>query len=394
MPHPLRRIKKAKITFISLCPKGVNKLPVIYKEEDNSLVLNPIVKAGDDFTEKGELLVIAYPSEKVDSQGDIASKGVVKAMAYDYMKCGGQIDIRHDGKALGRDQIFIAENFMVQKGDPRFSGLTDYEGNEVDATDSWGLVLKVEDENLRKLYNNGDWAGVSIFGSAEFEKPDGVNKAEQILQDLISKMNPKEPEHTQEDIFMTITKEDLKEIFTAQTEAIGKTVADAIEKARVPTEAEKLEKLKTFAKELGIEIPDSTKPTKPVKTSKVEKEEEDLSKAPVFSGDPTDAEALTEHTFQLKQYELRKDVDWEDADSVSQYGEALAELQKEDEEASGKKRKKPAASKDPKKTISKDTESDFFDAELSKEEIEGLAAGEEVAKIFAEENKLYEGSTI
>ena len=29
----MRRIKKARIEFISLCPKGVNKMPVLYKAD-------------------------------------------------------------------------------------------------------------------------------------------------------------------------------------------------------------------------------------------------------------------------------------------------------------------------------------------------------------------------
>lgn len=386
MPRPLRRIKKAKIAFISLVPKGVNKLPVIYKEEDNSFVLNPIVKGGENFKEKGELLVIAYAPEKVDSQGDIASHEVIKEMAYDYMKSGGQIDIRHDGKALGRDKIFIAENFIVQKGDPRFTNFTDYDNKPVDVTGSWGMVLKVEDKNLRGLYNNGDWAGVSIGGSAEFEKSAGVNNAEQILQDLISKIGTEEPATIpQEDIFMTITKEDLSEIFAGQTKAINEAVAKAIKDSHVPTEAEKREKLVAFAEELGIEIPDTkTVSKKPIK--KAAKDEVDhLTEAPVFKGDPTDANAIAEHVFQVKQFELRKDLDWTDADAVERYQEALSELQKEDEEATGTKRK-PAKSKAPKGTVEKTSTPGYFGDDLSKKEQEGLECGELVAAIFKEEN--------
>lgn len=390
MAKPLRRIKKAKIAFISLVPKGANKLPVIYKEDDNSLVLNPIVKAGDDFTEKGELLVIAYAPEKMDSQGDIASSDVIKAMAYDYMKSGGQIDIRHDGKALGKDKVYIAENFIVQKGDPRFENFTDYDDNHVDATGSWGMVLKVEDPDLRKLYNSGDWAGVSIAGSAEFEKA-SLSKAEQIIEDLVASMNNKESttKTTEEaDVFMTVTKEELVGIFKEQNESLIKGIAEAIQRAQPVSAEQKQEKLEAFCKEQDIELP---KPAKKTPKGSKETEDEDLTKAPVFKGDPTDSDALKEHTFALKEYELRKDVDWTDAESVTEYGEALADLQKEN--GGEVKKKRPGKSKAPKGTIDKEEiTSDFFNDEfLTKEEQEGAEAGEVIAEVIRKEQELAAG---
>ncbi len=380
MPNPLRRIKRAKIKFLSLVPKGANKLPVIYKEDDNSLVLNPIVKAGEDFLEKGELLVIAYAPEITDSQGDIASSDVIKEMAYDYMRSGGQIDIRHDGEALSKEDVYVAENFIVQKSDPRFANFTDYDGKPVDVEGSWGMVLKIEDANLRQLFKSGKWGGVSIQGSAQFEKPE-LSKAQKIVRDLVASMGTEEPtsKTTEEvDIFMTVTEEKLVSIFKEQNESLVKGIAEAIQKAQPETAEQKQEKLSAYAKELGIELPKKA----PAKKT-VSKEEIDLTEAPVFKGDPSDLEALKVHGFELKKFELRKDLDWSDPEALAEYSTSLTELNKEE---GVKPKKKPGKSKVPDGTVEKDSESEYFDSEmLEKEEIEGAEAGEEVAKYIREQ---------
>lgn len=169
---PMRRIKEAKIRFISLVPRGANQLPVIYKADDSTVEFETIVK--DDMTEQGTITSIVYAPESRDSQGDIASAEVIKKMAYEFAKNGEGVDLRHDNKALSSDQAYVAENFIVQKGDPRFSDIKNYDGEAVDVTGAWAVVIKVDDEALRKEFRDGNWNGVSMGGTAvvESEKAD------------------------------------------------------------------------------------------------------------------------------------------------------------------------------------------------------------------------------
>ncbi len=159
-----KRLKNPRIKWVSLVPKGANQLPVIFKA-DGSFELEMVSKMGAE----GWLTALVYAPDLVDSDGDFADAETVKEMAYSFQKEGGQLDVRHNGKALSRDQAWIAETFIVQKGDPRFSGFRTRSGEEIDPTGSWGMVIKVEDSNLRKLYSEGKWHGVSLAGEAEKE---------------------------------------------------------------------------------------------------------------------------------------------------------------------------------------------------------------------------------
>lgn len=170
----MRRIKKAAIKFISLVPAGANKVDAVYKA-DGSFSFEPMVKASDNFDEEGELLAVVYPANMRDAQGDIADASVVKQMAHDFIANGAGIDINHDGKPVAKDRARVAETFLVRKTDERFHGWKDREGNSTDLTGAWAAVIKIDDPELRKKYRSGEWAGVSMGGTAlvEAEKTAG-----------------------------------------------------------------------------------------------------------------------------------------------------------------------------------------------------------------------------
>lgn len=161
-----RRLKNAVAEFLSLVPRGANKLTTVYKE-DGTFTLETLSKEAPNFDERGEILAVGYPSEMRDAQGHIASKQEVKNLCYSFAKLGNKLDLRHDGKAVTKDRAFVAENFLVAKGDARFQDWKDYEGNVADLTDAWAVVVKVDDPELRKLYKAGAWNGVSFGGRAE-----------------------------------------------------------------------------------------------------------------------------------------------------------------------------------------------------------------------------------
>lgn len=261
-----RRIKKAKIDFVSLCPRGANRMPTLYKE-DGSFEIEAMVKQEDE----GTLLAVVYAPEFRDSQGDIASAEVIKDMAYSFMQNGGQIDIRHDGRAVGPDRAYVAENFIVQKSDPRFQDIVDYAGEPVDVTGGWATVIKLEDPSLRDLYSKHGWEGVSLAGRAE----------------VVTE---------KEDTPMSMSPEDKAEIVKEVVGAVGPMIAEALAKLQPA-------------------------PTPEPTPAPVEKAEPNVE----FEGDPTNPKDLAKHAEKLRKEEIAKRV--RSATSAAEVEKILKELQ-------------------------------------------------------------------
>lgn len=291
-----RRIKKARIKFLSLVPKGANRLPTIFKS-DGHFELRMLTKS---MNELGELTAIVYAPEFRDSQGDIASADVIKDMLYAAAKEGVAIDMRHDGQALTKDQVFVAEQFLVQKGDPRFDGITDYDGKPVDPTGAWGVVIKIDDPGLRKLYREGGWEGVSMGGVAEVEqeKEDTTELANRIVERLAKKLSPEEP--------VALSKED--------RESIAKIAAEA-----------------ALAAVQATKESTSTSPA-PAPTP---------AGAPVFKGDPTNAEDLKAYRDALRKHALEQRL--AKATTPEQVDAVLKELESGDESSELAKARAEAA---------------------------------------------------
>lgn len=159
-----RRIKRGKITHVSLCRRAMNQLPVLMKSGDR-VQIDLLTKMQGE----GLMHALVYVPDVVDAEGDVASAQVIKQMAHDFLANGGNIDIEHNLQALGPDRVRIAETFIVQKGDARFAGWKDYQGRDVNAEGSWALILKVLDPELRAAAERGELNGVSMFGQAEIE---------------------------------------------------------------------------------------------------------------------------------------------------------------------------------------------------------------------------------
>jgi hypothetical protein len=261
-----KRLKNPKIKWVSLCPSGANKLPVVFKE-DGSFELEMVSKMAAE----GWLTALVYAPNLVDSQGDFADPETIKEMAYSFQKEGGQLDVRHNGQALDRDQAWIAETFIVQKGDPRFEGFQTHSGEKIDPTGSWGMVIKIEDPNLRKLYSEGKWHGVSLAGEAEredagpgwfrrmFSKPKESNKMEKEDRDLLKSLQDglsaaqKQGESLAKAVEFLVKARQDDLVDRAKAEAEAKKVALDKEKADLKERAEKAEKeLAELKKAKGI----------------------------------------------------------------------------------------------------------------------------------------------
>lgn len=164
----MARIRRASIRWISLVHRGANQLAPIYKADDGSTQLRTRSFAKMD-DEKGELLCCVWAPDKPDTFGDWADRDTIRGFAHEALRDGVGIDIQHTEVPVGKRHAYIAESFLIQKSDPRFSDLKDYEGNSIDSEGGWGTLIKLESPELRRLYRSGEWQGISMGGVAEFD---------------------------------------------------------------------------------------------------------------------------------------------------------------------------------------------------------------------------------
>lgn len=200
MPKKLRKIKKVKITHISLCPKGANQMETMFKS-DEVMELNTLVK--ERFEEEGIVYGIIYSPNIPDSQGDFADSDMIKQMMHSFAKTGEGIDIKHDFETLSKDDAYVVESFLVQEGDPRFSELKNYDGKEIDPTGSWAVAIKIDNEELRQKYRDGEWKGLSMGGKYQAEEVEEdeaslLQKAIDVLSKFVgaSSQKPKDKPQT------------------------------------------------------------------------------------------------------------------------------------------------------------------------------------------------------
>jgi hypothetical protein len=265
---PVRRITKARINYLSLCPRGKNLMPTVYKEAGVEAKLDVLLLKGtDELVEKGELIAVVYAPEKVDADQEVASEAVVKAMAYSHARGGFKLDLRHDEQPLSEDDAYVAESFLIQKGDPRFADVKDVNGKQVDVTGGWGVVVKLESPLLKGLYRQGAWAGVSMGGFASREA-DVVEKEDDML-DL----------------------ETLKKAMADNNKSLAEAIVAGIVAA-------------------------TQKPADPIK-----KADDNFN--------PLDPKQVKARREKLQREQLLKSVDWDDPEAVAAYEEQLLKAEEE-----------------------------------------------------------------
>lgn len=293
-----RRILKAKISHISLCPRGANQIQTIYKAEDgdHNISLSTLVKG---MSEQGELLAVVYAPDMIDSDGDTASAEVIKEAAYDFGANGKGIDVRHNEEVLPVEKAYVAESFIIQKDDPRFVDTKDYDGNVVDVTGGWGVVFKIEDEGLRKEYREGKWGGISMGGLmlARNEEDTPINKLCRKISEILG--NKKETKSKTKKSENDMTPEEIKKMVEETVVTVMKKSAD--DAATAATEAAKKAAEET---KLGLGYA-----------------------APVCKDAPS-PEDLVKHRKNLEIFELSKKVDASDARAVFEFGEKSKEIAK------------------------------------------------------------------
>jgi len=297
---PIREILEANITRIALCKRGKNRLRTLYKSDDAStLELDTLVKATD--TEAGELLAVVYAPNLTDTDGDVMrSREAIKKAAHTFNRDHRNLEIFHGGEVIAKERAYVAENFIIAKGDERFQNWKTYENEPVDLEGAWAQVIKLEDPVLRAGFRSGELDGVSMFGEASVralkseEHQDPARGKEQ-------KMDLKE----QEALAGTIAKAVVEGMNAAQDAREAKAAAAALAKAEADA-----------------------------KIAPVKKAEE----APIFKGDMNDRVARETFLGELRGYELRKAIEGgKSADEVAELFKALETEEPSDEKAGIKK---------------------------------------------------------
>ena len=298
-----RQILKAKIGFLSLCPAGANTIRTMYKSDDGNKNIE-LQMLSKDMSEQGELICCVYVPDLEDSQGDQASAEVIKDFAYDFAKNGGNIDIRHNEEALSKDDIFVAETLIIQKGDERFEGMEDYDGNSVDVTGGWGVILKVEDDELRKLYRSGEWGGISMGGMMLARDTTNESSILSALKEIFSSINKP---LKQEKSDMSLNDKDLKQV----AEVVTKTLD-----ARDEATKKKAEEVKVAKEKSDKKNADETK----LGLGMVE---------PVLKADPSE-EDIVKHRKNLAIFELSKKVDSKNSSDLFEFETKAKEIASSD----------------------------------------------------------------
>ena len=150
-------LKDINISFISLVRKGANNRTTIFKSADgesaDELVQVQAIKKDDV---KQMIYGIVYAPDEPDLQGHQAPAPEIEKAAYGFMKSlkAQNIDKGHSNQADGG--AFVAESWIVRKGDPLFSA---------EKPGAWAVGIKCEDE---ELYNEAKekLPAISMAGTA------------------------------------------------------------------------------------------------------------------------------------------------------------------------------------------------------------------------------------
>lgn len=278
----MARLRKARVKRLTLCPRGKNRLATLYKEEGN-LRLDLLVKEDSNFEERGELLFVGYAPNHPDIDGHEGDRETCKDMAYSWAQAGHELDIRHGGVKLTKEQVYVAESFW-NHGDSRFSEWKDTEGNLVDLDGAWVGVLKLEDPDLRQNYRSGKWNGVSLEGEAYLTKEDREDKALDGLRERLGSIED------------SMDKNELEKLFKAQNDSLASSISEA------------LKPLVTKLTKSEEDKPDDKKKPDPL----------------AFVGSPTNPKHVARHKAKLIKAKLLKEaVDWSDPDAVEEHLQLL-----------------------------------------------------------------------
>jgi hypothetical protein len=166
MKKSRKKITRAKITTVALCGKGKNGIAPMVKG-DGAVCLDFIVKGAKDGS---EILGVVYAPNAPDADGHEADPSTIEDFAHEYLRSHRRLDLDHDGVILSDEDAYVAESFIVAKGDERFADFKRYDGSPAgDLTGAWALLIKILNPGLRVRVAAGEFDGLSMFGVGTLE---------------------------------------------------------------------------------------------------------------------------------------------------------------------------------------------------------------------------------
>jgi len=192
------KIVNGEVTKVSLVHRAAHRMRAVYKSADASIGdLNFELLVAKSEPETGLLTAVVYPPDSIDLHNEWAEPEEIRKMAHSWLRNGAELDIEHDGETLGQEDAYAVESFVIQKGDPRFAGMTP------DPAGGWGAVIQLVNPNLRDLARTGVLGGLSMGGKAQRVTAEPPTAA-------ILKSEPKK----------TMDETQLKALLDAQTKAL------------------------------------------------------------------------------------------------------------------------------------------------------------------------------
>lgn len=230
-----KRLRNLNVTFVSMLKLGANQQRALVKGEDGGVTMTCLTKTGL----KGELYSLVMVPEIDDSDGESISKEEVVKACHSHAANGLNTDLRHDCKALGKEQVQVVENSILTHQDDRYPQV-DRHGNPVNHVGAWGQVRLVKDPDLLAQVEAGELTEVSIYappgGYEQYEEAVPVSKS----QTPRSTMDPEELQKA-----LAKSNTGLAGEIIAGLAAVLKPVTDSLAKA----EADKTAAAEALAKE-------------------------------------------------------------------------------------------------------------------------------------------------
>ena len=177
MPEP-RELTELDVEFISLVAKPATGKPLILKNAGTPRLF--AIKSLAD--EMQRAYGIVYAPDEVDSQGDTANAATVLKAATGFMmkKRQDKVDKDHSFKP---EQAFVAESWIVRKGDPLFPD---------EKAGAWAVGIQVQDTDVWEQLKSGALTGLSLAGTATTKAdplPGAGMSQDQLLAAITSAIN-------------------------------------------------------------------------------------------------------------------------------------------------------------------------------------------------------------
>lgn len=319
----VQRLKNFRVTKVAILdvPSAVGAKGVYKAAAGADMVLLKAVTKYEENAERGLLYSLVMVPDRVDKHGHWATSADIEEACHSWGEEGCPMNFNHgpefgekiNGRDLAKSEAVVVENTIVQTGDPRFQGIT-IDGETVDPTGGWGVVIKLKSEELRKL------AREKKLNELSLESPSGS-------YELVTEEPPKEEELSMADINSLEQRLEKMETGMATVVSSVEALTKALPKPQTPEQKEIAELKEKLAK-----LESKPADTPPADTP------------PADTVDLNDPEALKKMERDMERAELREGIDLKKAADIKKYREDLAKLEKryaEEDAAEQKSKGKP-----------------------------------------------------